>query len=303
MKHINVHIKENMHLSRYSSWQVGGCADFLAEPHTIEDLQWIEAEARDKNIPITLLGGGTNCLISDAGVRGIVISLRKMVGFSSSVEDGFLKIACLAGTPKLLIMKEFLKHKLAPAVFLSGIPGCMGGGVIMNAGVREHITPCEFSEIVDWVDIVYDQQVVRKSFLDMQWSYRSCQGWQPGMIAHIGLKWPYNPIDDLPQHVKKAQLQRLLKQPLEKPSCGSTFTNPKDVEGLSAGQLIEQTGLKGFQFGQARVSDKHANFIVNLGGAKAGDIDFIIQHIQEKVHHKKGVHLQTEVKYLGEWPH
>lgn len=303
MKQKDIHIKTNVHLSRYSSWQVGGCADFLAEPQTIEDLQWIEAEAKHKGLPLTLLGGGTNCLISDAGVRGIVISLRKLIGFSSFVKDGFLKIECLAGTPKLLIMKEFLKHKLAPAIFLSGIPGCVGGGVIMNAGVRENITPCEFSEIVDWVDIIYDQQIVRKTFLDMQWSYRYCQGWQPGIIANIGLKWEMNPITDLHEKVKKAQWHRLLKQPLEKPSCGSTFTNPKNADGLSAGQLIEQSGLKGFQFGQAKVSDKHANFIINLGKAKAGDIDFIIQHIQERVHHTTGIHLQTEVKYLGEWPH
>ena len=292
-------IKENINLSLYSTWRVGGPADFFAEPRNIEDLKWIETKSKDQDWPITIIGGGTNCLISDNGLRGLVVSLKKLVGTISFIKDGFLKIECLAGTPKLLLMKEFLKHQLAPAIFLSGIPGCVGGGVVMNAGVSEDITPCQFSEIVDWVDVVHDNKIIRKNYADIQWSYRNSKGWQPGIIARIGFKWPLQPTYHLSEKVRYARDIRLSKQPLDKASCGSTFTNPKKYTNLSAGQLIEQSGLKGFQIGQAKVSEKHANFIVNLGKAKAQDIHLIISHVQKSVYDKTGIPLQTEVKYLG----
>ena len=171
----------------------------------------------------------------------------------------------------------------------------------MNAGVSEDITPCQFSEIVDWIDIVHDNKVIRKNHVDIQWSYRSSKGWQPGIIARIGLKWPLKPINHLTQKVRKAKEIRLSKQPLVHASCGSTFINPKKYTNLSAGQLIEQIGLKGFQIGGAKVSEKHANFIVNVGKAKAQDIHSVISHVQKSVYEKTGISLQTEVKYLGNW--
>ena len=294
-------IKENINLSFYSTWRVGGLADFFVEPQNIEDIKWIETKSKDQDWPITIIGGGTNCLISDEGLQGLVVSLKKLVGITSFIEDGFLKIECMAGTPKLLLMKEFLKHQLAPAIFLSGIPGCVGGGVVMNAGVSENIIPCQFSQIVDWVDIVYNHQIIRKKHSDIQWSYRKSKGWQPGIIARIGFKWPLEPINHLSQKIRQARDMRLSKQPLKEASCGSTFINPKNHTDLSAGKLIEQSGLKGFQIGQAKVSKKHANFIVNLGKAKAQDIHNVISHVQKSVYDQTGIHLQTEIKYLGNW--
>ena len=294
-------IKENINLSSYSTWRVGGSADFFIEPQNIEDIRWIGEKAKSQKWPATIIGGGTNCLISDDGFKGLVISLRRLVGLTSYIEDGFLKIECLAGTSKLLLMKEFLKHQLAPAIFLSGIPGCVGGGVVMNAGVSEDIMPYQFSQIVDWIDIVYDNQIIRKKYFDIKWSYRNSKGWQPGVIVRVGFKWPLQPVEHLSQKVKHAKDIRLSKQPLAEASCGSTFTNPKNHTHLSAGKLIEQSGLKGFQIGQAKVSEKHANFIVNLGKATAQDIHLVISHVQKSVYDKTGIFLQTEVKYLGNW--
>ena len=291
--------KENINLSSYSTWRVGGRADFFVEPQNIEDIKWIETQSKSQKWPVTIIGGGTNCLISDDGLKGLVISLKKLVSITSSIEDDFLKIECLAGTSKILLMKEFLKHQLAPAIFLSGIPGCVGGGIVMNAGVSEDIMPYQFSQIVDWVDVIYNNHIVRKKHSDIKWSYRSSKGWQPGIIARVGLKWPLEPIEHLSQKVKHARDIRLSKQPLKEASCGSTFINPKSHTHFSAGELIEQSGLKGFQIGQAKVSEKHANFIVNLGRAKAQDIHNIISYVQRSVYDKMGIHLQTEVKYLG----
>ena len=292
-------IQKNVNLSFYSTWRVGGSADFFVEPQSIEDLKRIETISKERKLPITLLGGGTNCLISDAGIRGLVVSLRKLVGLSYAIEGDFFKIECLSGTPKILLTKIFLSHQLAPAVFLSGIPGCVAGGVVMNAGVSENIIPCQFSEIVDWIDVVRDNQIIRKNQSDIQWSYRNSRGWQPGIIARVGLKWPLQRITDLSQIVKKERNTRIAKQPLEQASCGSTFVNPKNAP--TAGHLIEKNGLKGFRIGQAQVSKKHANFIVNLGGAKARDIHLVIQHVQKNVQDRTGVHLSTEIKYLGDW--
>ena len=294
-------IKENINLSSYSTWRVGGCADFFVEPRNIEDLKWIEAQSKNQQWRITIIGGGTNCLISDDGLRGLVISLKKLVGITSFIEDGFLKIECLSGTSKLLLMKKFLKHQLTPAIFLSGIPGCVGGGVVMNAGVSENIMPYQFSQIVDWVDIVHNNHIIRKKHSDIKWSYRNSKGWQPGIITRIGFKWPLQPVEHLSEKVNRARDIRLSKQPLKDASCGSTFINPKDHTHFSAGKLIEQSGLKGFQIGQAKVSEKHANFIINLGKAKAQDIHNVISHVQESVYNKTGVPLQTEIKYLGNW--
>lgn len=298
-----MNIQKNVNLSRHSSWQVGGYADFFTQPQSLDDLKYLEIQAKEREQPVTLLGGGSNCLIADEGVRGLVISLKKLTGFCSFIEDGFLKIECLAGTPKMLVMREFLKHQLSPAVFLSGIPGQVGGGVVMNAGVSEDITPREFSEIVDWVDVVWEGQIIRREKSDLKWFYRYSKGWQPGIVARVGLKWPLRPVKNLMQKFKTVQQNRLSKQPLERPSCGSTFTNPKDFTSFSAGHIIEQCGLKGFQIGKARVSDKHANFIVNVGGAKAKDIDHVIEYVRNQVHQVMGFWLQKEVKYLGDWLH
>lgn len=294
-------IQKNINLSIYSTWRVGGCADFFAQPCNIEELKHIENKAKDHKWPITILAGGTNCLISDRGVRGLVISLRKLTKLSSFKEDGFLKIECLAGTSKLLLMKEFLKHKLAPAIFLSGIPGTVSGGVVMNAGISEKISPRDFSEIVDWVEVVHNQKLLRKKASQIKWSYRNSERWGPGIIARVGFRWPLKPqVRNLSQRVQRARQQRIAKQPLKDHSCGSTFVNPQD-SNLTAGQWIEKSEMKGFQIGQAQVSEKHANFIVNLGGAKAIDIHYVINDVQNIVYDKMGVQLKTEVKYLGEW--
>ena len=111
-------IKENINLSAYSTWKVGGSADFFVEPQNIEDIKWIETKSKDRNWPITVIGGGTNCLISDNGLQGLVVSLKKLVGITSFIEDDFLKIECLAGTSKILLMKEFFKAPISTGYLL-----------------------------------------------------------------------------------------------------------------------------------------------------------------------------------------
>jgi UDP-N-acetylmuramate dehydrogenase len=296
-----LNIQAQISLAPYTSWLVGGSADCFAMPTTLFELQECVTWAITHQQSISLLGGGTNVLVSDRGVRGLVICLRKLAGIESELRDGRLVVTAWAGTSKSELLKLFLKHKLAPALFLAGLPGDVGGGVVMNAGVGEALVPREFVELVDWIEVMSldgTSALRRLSKSQLQWSYRHSSGWQPGVIARVGLSWAMEPIEDLAVRVRDANKVRLSKQPLHLPSCGSVFVNPP---GQKAGALIDQSGLRGFAVGGAQVSEKHANFIVNIGEATAQQIHQVIEHVKQVVGARQGVALHTEVVYLGEW--
>lgn len=295
-------IREQVALKDWTYWKIGGPADYFCLPKTVDELREAVRTARDRGWLITILGGGTNVLVSDQGVQGLVICMRHFTGLERSDSNGLINLAVLAGTPKSDLTKVFMKAKLAPALFMCGLPGDVGGGVVMNAGVAEKIVPREFVEITDWVEYFDlndpELKLVRKNKDELIWKYRASAGWQPGIVVRAGLSWPLDEDHEIPNRVREATRNRLQRQPLEMPSCGSTFKNP---EGHKAGALIEQTGLKGYQIGGAQVSMKHANFIVNTGGATARDVSAIIKHVQQKVKAKFGVELETEVRFLGRW--
>ncbi len=296
-------IKCNIPLAEYTSWLVGGPADHFCLPETEEEVKAAWTWALERGLPVTWLGGGTNVLISDKGIRGLTICLRRFVRVHSEQKDGFLFVHCTSGTPKSSVLKEFLKQKLEPALFLSGLPGDVGGGIVMNAGVSENLRPREFGEIVDRFTVLRPRGSAEFEEREYQhdqirWEYRHSYGWDPGVITRAVLKWPLNPDASILEKVKNANKIRFTKQPLDKPSCGSVFINP---ENHKSAQLIDSSGLKGTQRGQAQVSLKHANFIVNLGQASAQDIWDLILHVQKTVEDKTGVKLKTEVIRLGEW--
>jgi UDP-N-acetylmuramate dehydrogenase len=324
--HATIEIEENVSLKSMTSWVVGGSADFLARPRSIDELRDAVAWAEARSLPITVLSGGSNVLVSDRGVRGLTISLRKFSsaivtireatpaaqsasgdraavadapGATNETSEARLEIECLSGTSKSELLKIFLKHKLEPALFLAGLPGDVGGGVVMNAGVSEPMKPREFNEFIDWFEVLKPDGGIRRYMRDeVEWAYRHCNGWQPGIITRVGLSWPLMPSADILDRVKAANKTRLTKQPLDMPSCGSVFKNPP---GTSSGREVEAAGLKGFTVGGAQVSLKHANFIVNTGDATARDIDAVIKHVQAMVKAKTGIELKTEVVYLGDW--
>ena len=288
-------------LAPRTSWLIGGPADFLALPKTIDEARECAEWARAEGLPVTVLGGGTNVLISDRGVEGLTLCLAKLSGVESAeATDGAFRVTCLAGTSKSELLKIYLKRKLAPALFLAGLPGDVGGGVAMNAGVGEAMRPREFVEIVEWIEVLRLDDarapLARFAAADLAWSYRRSDGWQPGAIVRAGLVWPDEPQADVLERVRDANRVRLAKQPLDQPSCGSVFVNPP---GHKSGQLIERCGLKGLAVGGARVSEKHANFIVNSGGATAADVRAVIERVQSEVRAREGVDLRTEVVSLG----
>ena len=293
------YIQKNINLAVYTSWLIGGRADFFCLPTTVEELKSCISWSQEQNLPITILGGGSNVLISDKGIRGLTICLKKMTGIEYTENQNSFDIICLSGTGKNELLKLFLKLKLPAALFVAGIPGDVGGGVVMNAGVSENISPREFNEIVSWIEILKpDLSIEKINSNQLKWSYRHCDGWQKGIIVKVGISVPNKQDTQVIERVREANKIRLSKQPLDMPSCGSVFINPK---GFRAAQLIDECGLKGLQIGQAQVSKKHANFIVNLGEATANDTWSLIQKVQEQVELKKSVLLKTEVIRLGDW--
>lgn len=189
---------------------------------------------------------------------------------------------------------------------MSGIPGDVGGGIVMNAGISENFKPREFVEIVESFEVLkwnpkgegLEFEVKTYNANEITWSYRHCSGWQPGFILSAVLSWPNQPNEEITEQVKQAMDLRRLKQPLDKPSCGSVFVNPPNNK---SGALIESCGLKGFTVGGAQVSNKHANFIVNTGSATASDVHQVIEHVKATVLKEHQIQLHTEVVYLGDW--
>jgi len=294
-----VEIKEKENLKPWSWWKVGGIADYFCEPTNKEDLIEALGWAHQKKIPFSVLGGGTNMLISDDGVEGLVVSTRKLNKIHCQIKNEHIHIQAEAGVPKNQLLCLFKKHKLVPALFLTGLPGDVGGGLVMNAGVSaKNFSPSEFSEIVDWFEVVTVKGINRYYKTDIHWSYRMSSGWEKGVILQAQFIWPMKPEANLNQQIKLELKKRRLTQPLEWPSCGSVFKNPYPHY---AGQLIEQSALKGLQQGDAMISDKHGNFIINKGQATAQDIEILIQKIQEVVYKKFQILLQTEIHYLGRW--
>jgi len=307
---MDVVIQEKTNLAPYTSWKIGGDADFFCLPKTLDEIKEALLWAKNKDLCATYLGGGSNVLVSDKGVRGLVVCLKNFVGIEDESDDSHIRIRCKAGTLKTKAMRRFLKSGLAPSLFLSGLPGDVAGGVVMNAGVSEKIAPREFVEIVESFKVLElsgsDFELKEYKNTDVEWSYRKSSGWGPGLITEVVLTWPLEvKIENVKQMVKEAQELRASKQPLSEPSCGSVFRNPlndpKNVEKRSAGFLIEKSGLKGYQYGGAEISRKHANFIVNKGGSTALDIHCAICIAQQKVEHVFGIKLQNEVRYIGDW--
>lgn len=295
-------IREQVPLKDWAWWKIGGPADFFCLPKTIEEVREAAQFASTKKIPLTILGGGTNVLIHDEGIEGLVICMEQLHHVDILEQEGRVQIVALAGTPKSDLTKIFMKRKLAPALFMCGLPGDVGGGVVMNAGIGEKVLPREFVEIVDWIEVLDlsrpDFPLKKLTRDQVEWKYRHSEGWQPGIVVRAAMSWPDQPDEEIPRKVREATKNRLARQPLDLPSCGSTFKNPP---GGHAGALIEQCGLKGYRQGGAQVSPKHANFIVNTGGATAQDVAAIIRHVQSEVKARFQVQLETEVKWLGRW--
>ena len=278
-------------MANHTTFKVGGPADVLVQPSTIEELRVALNTARQAHIPWWIIGRGSDLLISDTGLRGLVIELGE--AFSSLTIEG-TTIRAQAGATNEAVAEAACKAGLAGYEFASGIPGSIGGAAIMNAGAYEG----EFKDVAQSVICLDPNGLLHTvSATEADWSYRHSMMGDKGLIVlEVVLELtPDNPqairarMDDLAQ-------RRSSKQPLEMASAGSTFKRPP---GYFAGKLIQDAGMQGHQVGGAQVSTKHAGFVVNTGSATAADVLAVIRDVQKAVFNQFGVRLETEVKLWG----
>ena len=279
----------NESLSRHTSWKVGGPADIYFTPNDRNELSHF-LKLNDGSI--TWLGNGTNILVRDGGVKGVVISTRKSFNKIELMDKSSCKVE--AGISCFELAMYATKNNLGPAAFFSGIPGSIGGALTMNAGCFGSET-WEFVKSVEVID--RNGEIYHLDPKEFSISYRSVSFPFPLWFLSCDMIFPDKGVTTM-EELKSLKNSRIERQPLTENTCGSVFKNP---DGNHAGDLIERSGLKGFRIGGCSVSEKHANFIVNDKGATARDIETLIKHIQNTVKDRFGIDLDTEVRIIGEY--
>ena len=277
-------------LSCHTSFRIGGPADVFALPKTAEELLHIHTECTLHEIPFTILGDGTNVLVLDGGIRGVVVSTKHMDGFEVSPSG---RIWAAAGVKLSKLSEAAWKNSLQGLEFASGIPGTVGGAVYMNAGAFG-------GEIGDFVEsvTVYENGAKNLSKTDLGFGYRkSVLQELNALVLDVRLVLEKGSKDEIRSKMNELGRKRKESQPLDAFSAGSTFKRP---EGGFAAELIDKSGLKGFSVGGAMVSKKHAGFIVNTGNASAKDVIGLMEIVKQKVFSDSGVVLCPEIKILGE---
>ncbi len=281
-------------MSQYTSLGIGGAADVMAFPKDESDLKDLLSFANTKKFPLFILGGGTNLLVKDRGMDGIVVNMCE--GFKDIVwagDDGDTKVVVGAGVTLSLLLKRCKERGLSGLEFAAGIPGTVGGATIMNAGAYGS----ELSCVVEGVEVLNLKG--KKSFIsakDVGFSYRGSSLPEGSVVIRVHMSFKAEEASVIEEKIKEFRAKRETTSPIKCPSAGSIFKNPE--EGV-AGRLIEEAGFKGVSVGDAEVSDVHANYIVNRGNAKAADVLGLMARIRDKVYSQTGISLEPEVKVVG----
>ena len=280
----------NEPLSRWTTWKVGGPAEYLVFPSTVEEVSQVIKAAKNNNTSITVLGNGSNVLVKDKGIKGIVINTSKL----QKNEVKGTSIFAEAGVIMPTLAKHALENSLTGLEFSIGIPASFGGAILMNAGAWGK----SIGEMIEEVKIVdMEGEIKTLSKENIVFKYRE-SNFKRGTQVIVGgsLRLAQGDPVKIKNLMNLHQKSRLEKQPLRLPNAGSVFKNP---EGYAAGYLIESVGLKGFSIGGAQISDKHANFIVNTGNATAEEILNLMDKAIQSVENFYGIHLEPEVNILG----
>ena len=286
-----VRISEPM--NRHTTFRIGGPADYFLLPSTAEEVKKILEICKEKELPYFILGNGSNLLVSDEGYCGVIIQLYRNYG-GITVEGTDIR----AGAGALLsqIASAAKNASLTGFEFAGGIPGTLGGAVVMNAGAYGG----EMKDVLKEVTVMTEQgEIMTIPAEKLEMGYRTSLVKKAGYLvleAVISLK--AGDVEEIKAIMKDLTEKRVSKQPLEYPSVGSTFKRP---EGYFAGKLIMDAGLRGYQVGGAQVSEKHCGFVINKGNATAADVCGLMKDVQEKVQEQFGVTLEPEVKFLGEF--
>lgn len=281
----------NASIAKYTTYKVGGTCKLLVYPKNVDKLIELMKIINKYNIKYFILGNGSNVLFSDSVYDGIIIKLDNLDNLE--IIDNYIKVG--AGYSLVKLAYEASKKSLAGLEFASGIPGTVGGAVFMNAGAYNS----DIKSIVENVTVLTpDLKIITLTNKEMEFDYRTSflQKNKGYICLEVLFKLNFGSSILLKEVIKDRKLKRKRTQPLEYPSAGSVFRNP---EGMYAGKLIEDLDLKGFQIGGAKISEKHANFIVNTGSAKASDIKEIIDIVKEKVYNEYGIRLRVEQRLIN----
>lgn len=279
-------------MTKHTSFHIGGPADLMAQPQSEEELRALLVKAAEAAVPVTLVGNGSNLLVRDKGIRGLVIKLGNML---RDIDINGKVLTFGSGVSLAMASKKAAELGLSGMEFAVGIPGSIGGAVYMNAGAYDG----EMAKVVKSVRVMdADGNVSELAAESLDFGYRhsALQG-SGKIVTSVTVELAAGDKQAIADKMADFSNRRITKQPLELPSAGSMFKRPP---GYFAGTLIDQTGLKGYTVGGAQVSTKHAGFVVNIGGATAADVLQLISDVQAKVMEAHGVMLEPEVLVLGE---
>lgn len=278
-------------MSAHTTWKIGGPADLFLQPASEEELSALLSYLHTKEIPWLVVGNGSNLLVGDQGVRGAVIKMGE--AFSGSTWRG-QEVEVCSGMLLAALALEAAEHALTGLEYARGIPGSVGGAVRMNAGAYGGNIGNAVTQVRG---ISYTGEPVLVSGEQITFSYRNSSLFDlDAIITRVNLHLEPGNRDEIMEQMKEYAQRRSLSQPLEYPSCGSVFRNPPNDH---AGHLVEMAGLRGLRNGNAAVSQKHGNFIINLGGATAAQVRELIELVQERVYQYAGIRLEPEVRFVG----
>lgn len=289
-------LRMNEPMSEHASFKTGGPADALIYPRDTGALSEVIAVAADESIPLTVVGGCTNLLVGDRGVRGIVVKLGEDGTERGRVEERNGRVYASSAVRKKRFLEFCAEKGFEGMEFMSGIPGCIGGGIVMNAGIKEAVF-ADILEDVEYIDMKGSTGTIKVT-AGMS-GYRNL-----GIGKDIIITGGYFKLEktkdgrSVKERINAFIEDRKKKHPLDWPSAGSVFKNPA---GHSSWKLIDEAGLKGKRIGGAEVSDLHTNFIINAGNATSADILSLIDHVRETVSSKTGIILEPEIRMIGEF--
>lgn len=278
-------------MKKHTTFRVGGCARYLVEPGDVQQLSAVVNACREQKVPYYVVGNGSNLLVSDAGYNGVIIHLFKNM---SEIRTEGNHMILQAGALLARAARTACREGLSGLEFASGIPGTVGGALVMNAGAYGG----EMKDVVSQVTVLTSEGEPREYTKEqMAFGYRRSRlTEEAGIVLETEFTLHPGRTEEIQARMEELKEKRVLKQPLEYASAGSTFKRP---EGHFAGKLIEDAGLRGFRIGDAQVSEKHCGFVINRGNASASEIAEVIRQVQDRVYAHSGVRLQTEVKFLG----
>lgn len=285
-------VREKEPMRKHTSFRVGGEADWFVVPENAEELKNVLRECRRTGVSWYVVGNGSNLLVSDEGFRGVIISTE---GLNKLKVEGET-VAAGAGVLLSRLANAAWKHSLTGLEFAAGIPGSVGGAAVMNAGAYGS----EMKEVLQAVTVLDKAGELRRlANEELELGYRTSRLMRENLlVTEAVFRLEEGQKEQIRSRMEELAAKRKEKQPLEFASAGSTFKRP---EGYFAGRLIEEAGLKGFSVGEAQVSEKHAGFVINRGGATASDIYTLCQEVTRRVKEHSGITLEMEVKLLGEF--